>query len=27
VHLPQGKTITPDLARPLPNIFRKLFSW
>ena len=25
--LPQGKTMTPDLARPFPNIFRKLFSW
>lgn len=26
-HLPQGSTITPDLARPLPNILRRLFSW
>jgi len=25
--LPQGSTITPDLARPLPNILRRLFSW
>merc|ERR1719245_2541091 len=24
---PQGKTMTPDLARPLPNIFRRDFSW
>ena len=24
---PHGSTITPDRARPLPNIFRKLFSW
>lgn len=26
-NLPHGKTITPDLARPFPNIFLKLFSW
>ena len=24
---PQGSTITPDLALPLPNIFLKLFSY
>jgi len=24
---PQGSTMTPDLARPLPNIFLKLFSY
>ena len=23
---PHGSTITPDRARPLPNIFRRLFS-
>jgi len=25
--LPHGNTITPDLALPLPNILRRLFSW
>ena len=24
---PHGSTMTPDLARPLPNIFLKLFSY
>lgn len=24
---PQGSTMTPERARPFPNIFRKLFSW
>ena len=24
---PQGKTMTPDLALPLPNIFLRAFSW
>jgi len=24
---PHGRTMTPDLALPLPNILRRLFSW
>jgi len=27
IYKPHGRTITPDLALPLPNIFRRLFSW